>query len=280
MMIAAQDSLREGHLEQALEQLQQQVRSDPSDAKSRVFLFQLLMVVGQWDRALTQLNVAGELDANNLAMVQAYREALCCEALRRDIFAGKKSPLVFGEPEQWVALLIEALRLDADGQFEQAQQLRDQAFDAAPATDGSIDGQPFEWIADADPRLGPVLEALVNGKYYWVPFHRIRRIHLEEPVDLRDVVWTPVHFEWTNGGQIVGMIPTRYPGSETSEDPQIKMARKTVWHERPDGLCVGEGQRMLATDAGEFSLMDSRKICLGPQAEDSADAGVPGDGTA
>ena len=34
----------------------------------------------------------------------------------------------------------------------------------------------FEWIADADDRLGPVLEAIVNGRYYWVPFERVRRI--------------------------------------------------------------------------------------------------------
>ena len=47
--------------------------------KLRVFLFQLLCVLGQWERALTQLNVAAELDAQALAMAQMYREALQCE---------------------------------------------------------------------------------------------------------------------------------------------------------------------------------------------------------
>lgn len=62
---------------------QAEVRKAPADAKRRVFLFQLLAVMGDWDRALNQLNVAGELDSGTLAMVSTYREALRCEVLRR-----------------------------------------------------------------------------------------------------------------------------------------------------------------------------------------------------
>ena len=104
----AEQALREGNLEQALKALQGQVRADQSNAKHRIFLFQLLALLGQWDRAMTQLNVAGELDAGALAMVQTYREALRCEVLRADIFAGKRTPLGFGKPYACVALLIEA----------------------------------------------------------------------------------------------------------------------------------------------------------------------------
>ena len=51
-------------------------------------------------------------------------------------------------------------------------------------------------------RLGPVCEAIINGRYYWVPFDRLSRIDLEAPVDLRDVVWMPAHFQFANGGEI------------------------------------------------------------------------------
>src|SRR5690606_6340199 len=137
----------------------------------------------QWERALTQLNVAGELDAGALGMVQVYREALRIEALRAEVFAGKRSPLVFGEPEQWVAMLLEALRLGADGEYGQSQALREQAFELAPATPGQVDGRPFEWIADADPRLGPTIEATVHARYYWIPMHRIAAMRIEQPGD-------------------------------------------------------------------------------------------------
>jgi type VI secretion system protein ImpE len=232
----------------------------------RVFLFQLLCVVGQWERALNQLNVVAELDPAALAMAQMYREALQCERLRADVFAGKKSPVVFGEPEQWLALLIESLLTRESSGAAQAQQLRARAFEDAPTSRGSIEGHAFEWIADADMRLGPVCEAIINGRYYWVPFARLSRIDLEKPVDLRDLVWMPAHFQFSNGGESVGLIPTRYPGSEASTDPGIRLARATVWTEETPDVFVGLGQRIFTTDAGDHAIMDVRTIVIGDAA--------------
>ena len=261
-MMPAEQSLREGRVQDALAELQAQVRKEPANAKYRIFLFQLLAVLGQWERALNQLNVLGEMDASSLPMVQTYREAIRCELVRADVFAGRRSPLVFGDPASWVALVLEALRLTAEGHPTKAQVVRDQAFEAAPATAGTLDGQPFAWLADADPRLGPMLEAVVNGRYYWIPFQRIRTIVLEQPADLRDYVWMPARFTWANGGETVGLIPARYPGSEASADPLIQLGRKTEWREGGAETWLGLGQRLLATDQGEYPLLDIRRIEL------------------
>ena len=259
----ALDQLRAGNLDQALVELQNAVRGNPADAKARTFLFQLLAVMGQWERALNQLNVAGELDAGMLAMMHTYRQAIACEALRTEIYAGRKQPLVFGEPERWIALLLEALQLDASGKATAAQTARDQAFEEAPPTPGRIDGQPFEWIADCDSRLGPVLEVVMNGNFYWIPFHRVRRIQIEAPADLRDLVWLPANFIWANSGEGVGLIPVRYPGTETSEDDGLRLARKTDWVDAGGTLVHGLGQRMLTTDTSESPLLEVRDIELG-----------------
>lgn len=277
----AEQSLREGRVRDALAELQAQVRKEPANAKYRVFLFQLLAVLGQWERALNQLNVLGEMDAASLPMVQTYREAIRCELLRADVFAGRRSPLVFGDPEPWVALVLEALRLIAEGHPAQAQATRDQAFEAATATAGMVDGQPFAWLGDADPRLGPVLEAIVNGRYYWIPFQRIRSIAFEQPVDLRDYIWMPAQFTWANGGETVGLIPARYPESHASPDPLVQLGRKTEWLEGEAGIYWGLGQRMLATDQGEYSLLDIRRIDLNSEqtpAEERAAGSGEGDG--
>ena len=258
----AEHSLREGNLVTALKQLQEQVRAQPADAKLRIFLFQMLAAMGQWERGLDQLNVAAQLDPAALAMAQMYREALRCELLRAEVFAGKRSPMVLGQPDQWLALLIESTRLAGSGQAAQAAELRASAFDAAPTSPGSLDGVAFDWIADADMRLGPVLEAILNGRYYWIPFSRIRRIDVEKPEDLRDLVWLPAHFEFTNAGEAVGVIPTRYPGSEMSEDSAVCLARKTVWQEVSLGVFQGLGQRLFATNLGEYPVMDVRSILL------------------
>ena len=266
---SAEQAVREGNVDEALRLLQVRIRSNPGDASLRIFLFQLLAVVGQWERALTQLNVAADLDASALAMAQMYRETLRCELLRAEVFAGKRSPLIFGQPETWLALLIESLLTAGQGQVAAADSLRQRAFDEAPATAGTIDGQSFSWIADADMRLGPVCEAVINGRYYWLPFDRISRIVIEKPEDLRDAVWMPAHFEFTNGGESVGVIPTRYPGSESDPDPSIKLARKTEWLEQGEGVFSGLGQRVLTTDGGDFPLMDIREIVLSPSVEAS-----------
>ncbi len=57
-------------------------------------------------------------------MAQTYREAIICEVYREKVFAGEKEPLIFGEPQEWVALLIEALKLLAQGRPAEAAQLR------------------------------------------------------------------------------------------------------------------------------------------------------------
>jgi type VI secretion system protein ImpE len=209
---------------------------------------------------LTQLGVLADMDASTLAMVQVYGEALRCETFRAEVFAGRRAPLVLGEPEPWLAWLIEALRVSAEGRTEHTRALRDRAFEEAPAIPGTLDGRAFAWLADADPRLGPVLEVILKGQYYWVPTGRVAELRIEPPADLRDLVWLPAQFRWTNGGEAVGLIPTRYAGSEASPDPAIRLARKTVWEDHGAVGVRGLGQRMLATDEGEYPILDVRQV--------------------
>ena len=267
----AEQSLKEGDLSAALSELQEAVRDDPSDGERRIFLFQLLCVLGQWDRALTQLNVAADLDSANLLMAAVYRPALQCEAFREQVFLGQRTPIVFGEPPPWIGWLINANQRLAEGRYDQAQGLFEQAFDEAEPASGVIDGQPFEWIGDADSRLGPILEAIVDGRYFWIPFSAIREIVIEPPTELRDVVWVRANFKWTNGGESAGFVPSRYPHSSQAQDSRIAMARTTVWEERASGFHVGFGQRMLVSDANEFPLLEIRRIVLGNGTESGAE---------
>jgi type VI secretion system protein ImpE len=261
-MLAAQ-SLREGRVDDALAELQDQVRKAPDNAEYRVFLFQLLCVLGDWERARNQLKVLGELKAGSLPLVHVYGSAITCELLRRDVFAGARTPLVLGEPLPWMALLFQALSLAAQGRSADAAALRAEALEAASAVSGTIDGQAFEWIADADSRLGPVCEAIVDGRYYWLPFERIRSITLEAPADLRDVVWMPAKLGLANGGEATALIPARYPGSEADANGLIRLGRKTEWDEVAPETFHGRGQRMFATADGEYALLSVRRIELG-----------------
>jgi len=258
----AQDLVRQGDLSGALAALQSQVRANPADAKLRIFLFQLLCVLGDWKRAITQLKLCAELDHNALAMAQTYREAIICEVFREKVFAGEKEPLIFGEPAEWLALLGQALKALTAGQADRAADLRGRAFDMAPAAGGTINDVPFQWIADADMRLGPVLEIIVNGRYFWMPFTAIAKLTVEEPGDLRDCVWSAAHLWFHNGGDTVALIPTRYPGTGATGEDSARLSRATHWADAGADTWVGTGQRLLTTDAGDTSLMDLRTLIL------------------
>jgi type VI secretion system protein ImpE len=272
---AAERTLKDGDPRAALARLQEDVRARPSDAKLRVFLFQLLCVLGQWDRALNQLKVASELDPLALPMAQMYGEAVRCEVIRDEVFDGKKSPMILGEPDQWLALLIESRLQAGRGDATQAEELRRRAFEDAPTSSGHMDGKPFEWVADADSRLGPVLEAIINGRYYWVPFARLSELTLEAPEDLRDLVWMPAHLHFENGGESLALIPTRYPGSQDAEDGSLALSRKTTWELIAGDAYRGLGQRIIATDGGETPFLEIRALSItrdGDPAPDTAGA--------
>jgi type VI secretion system protein ImpE len=243
--------------------LQQRIRKEPQRAELRIYLFQLQCVLGQWSKAAAQLGVIAELDAQALPMVQAYRAVLRCEALRHDVFAGTRTPLVLGDPQEWLAWLLQAIGLQQQGHHEQARELNARALEAAPAVPGTLNGEPFAWLADADQRLGPVLEAVIDGKYCWVPMHQLARLEIEPPQDLRDLVWAPATLTLVNGGHSVGFVPTRYPGSELAQDERIRLARSTHWVNAGAGACHGLGQRMLASDAAEYPLLEVRELVFG-----------------
>ena len=249
-----------GTLSEEIARVQNEIRAKPNALEPRVYFFQLLCVTGNWQRAIGQLQVCAQLDAKTIPMAQTYREALRCELIRADVFAGKKIPQVIGQPPEWLGLLIEAQQKLASGAIAEAAAIRSHALQEAPETPGTIDGKPFAWISDADSRLGPVVEAIINGQYYWIPFSQFREIKIDAPVDLRDVVWAPAQFTFVNEGQTVALIPSRYAGSESQEDDAIKLSRKTEWNQLDAETYAGLGQRMLTTDEADIALLDVRQI--------------------
>jgi len=120
----------DGSLADELARVQKEVRAAPADPNLRTYLFQLLLLLGQWKRALEQLQVCAQLSVKALPMAQTYREAIRCELLRADVFAGKRAPQFLGEPFEWMGLLVQALQRLAAGDSVAARELRESAFEA------------------------------------------------------------------------------------------------------------------------------------------------------
>ncbi len=257
--MTAETLLHAGDPEAALQLLQEQVRKKPADAKLRIFLFQLLAITGQLKRAQAQLEIAGGMDPDAELMELAYRDVINCELHREAVFAGKSKPLIFGEPEEWIALLVEAQKAFANGDMEVFSRLNAQAFEQAETRSGKINDESFTWLADADQRFGPVFEFIFNGQYYWVPMSRVQKLHTEEPGDLRDLVWLPAEVMWTNGGKLMVMVPARYPRLEGVSGPGL-LSRRTDWVSHGEDIVEGTGQRIFATDQQDYPLLQVRSI--------------------
>ena len=238
------------------------VRAAPTDASARMKLFRLFVATGQWERASTQLDAASDLNTELGFTAMVYKQALACERFRGDVFTGRRTPVIAGEPPQWLALMFEALRADAAVEGSGAA-LRSQALEEAQAAPGRLNGEAFEWIADADSRLGPVIECYIDGKYYWVPFDRIERIELPQPEDLLDLAWMSGEITFTSGGNKHVLLPVRYPGSERSDEDDVVMARRTVWVGDDERGWRGLGQRVWTTDVTELGLLDVRSVEFG-----------------
>lgn len=255
----AEALLRAGHVDEALKELQAAVRASSGDGRLRIFLAQLLMIQGAWQRALGQLQVAAQLLPECVPMAQAYRLLIGAELLRAKVFAGTARPAVLGEPEPWLANLMEAVAALGRGQHNNIARSVVAALEQADTVPGTVNGEAFEWLGDADMRLGPVFEIVMNGRYFWVPGQLIRRLDLESPIDLRDLVWLPGKAEWVNGGTAEVFVPARYPSSENAAEV-LRLARLTQYHEVLPDLWVASGQRMLATEKAEFPLLEIRSI--------------------
>lgn len=248
-------------LDLQLHRVKDAIRAEPSKASLRTFYFQLLAVLGDWDRALAQLQVCAQLDPKAIPMAHAYREAMRCELLRTEVFEGRRTPYILGEPPAWLSYMVDALKAHAEGTPDAALQLRARALDMAPARSGKLNAEPFEWLSDSDSRLGPVLEFHTNGCYYWVPFSAVRSISMEKPADLRDLVWQPAELVMVNDSTLRGLVPTRYP-LQAHDDDGLRLARRTEWSEISDDHVAGSGQRMWVSDQGDHALLDVRTIAF------------------
>jgi len=254
--------LRSGDVAGTRAALIQAVRAAPGDDRVRMFLFQLLCVTGEWDKARKQLETLVQVAADAQMLGVTYSQVLDAERLRADVFAGKADMPVLAGMDGWVEGVARAVALLAHGDTDAAQAARDEAFSQAPDTPGSIDGRAFDWIADSDARFGPAFEAIVAGRYGLVPFDAVESITTHGPRDLRDLLWLPVQMALRSGQTIAAFLPARYPGSEAAQDGATQLGKQTDWVDRPWGQ-AGLGQRLWTlSDESEVGLLQFRQLAF------------------
>lgn len=254
--------LREKSLAQMIEETESAIRAKPTDTEPRWLLFQLLCLTGTWDRAQNLLPTAtgsvapGKIGAT--AVAKLYQRLIEAEKHRTAVFAGLRAPEFLSHPPEWTLALIEALAFESIGDQTKADQQREVGLEAAPTVTGQTPQGRFDWLADADSRLGPVFEVIQSGVYYWVPLNEISSLFHPEPARIIDLVWSPVSLALTNGQVLQGHVPARYPGAEVASD-SIRLGHQTQWREQGRTGTFGSGQKMWMHNAGEWAMRDIRE---------------------
>lgn len=262
-MASPDDLIKAGDVAAARAALIDEVRARPDDRQARMFLSQVLLILGEWDKALTHMKALANLSPEALTLFTAYDRAVTAEKQREQVFAGKIAPEGLAPGGPWFALLLQALAAETRGDAETAAARRAEAFDQAPETKGTVDGAPFDFIADADSRFGPALEAIVDGKYGLIPFESVIEISTDGVRDLRDLVWMPARVSLRTGQSGHVYLPVRYPGAAADSDPAIKLARKTEWEDHGDLGNHGRGQRVFDAGEAEVAILELRRLTFG-----------------
>jgi protein involved in temperature-dependent protein secretion len=245
----ADELLKSGDLDGARKALVEVVRAKPGDAAARMFLFQLLALAGEWDKAKLQMNTLAQLSPESQMLSVVYGQAIEAERERAEVFVGRTVATVHGGSD-WLHGVADAIHHFCNDRVAEGEAARDAAFDAAPDTPGVLDDVAFDWIADGDGRFGPCVEAIIAGRYGLLGFDAIDHIKSEGPKDLRDLVWYPVQIAFKSGQSVAALLPARYPGLDVDANPAERLTRATSWRDAPWGS-AGSGQHLWMTSTGE-----------------------------
>ncbi len=223
---------KEGRLGDAIEALTGVLRQDPTDLKSRLFLFELLCFSGAYERARKQLNAVITADPEAAVATAWYQEALRAEEQRQDMF--KKGEL----PDEG---------------------------DSPGSVSGTLNGDAFDDLRDADSRVGPRVEVIVGGRYTWLPLEHVSYIKLEAPEKLRDLFWARGELK---AAEILGgyggdaLFPALTPLAWQHKDEAVRLGRITEWEQLDSGDERPVGQKMLLVDGEEFPLLEVRELII------------------
>lgn len=258
--MTAEELLKDGQLLTAVEQLNQEVRSRPTDIQRRTFLFELLCFAGDCQRAERQLDVLAHQSATAEIGVQVYRHILTAEQTRQRLFSEGVQPNFLFSPPSYVHFHLEALQQLCNQQPAEAVALLEQSQSSQPPRTGNLAGQPFMEWRDGDDLLAPFLEIIIHDKYVWLPFEQIKDLHITPPKRLRDLLWVPATLEAHSGPVGEVFLPVLYPDSHRHADERVKLGRVTEWINMGEGVTLGAGQHLFFVDGQDKGILEVRDI--------------------
>lgn len=228
-MSNSDDQIRAADLEGARATLIEAVRADPADVRHRLAFADLLIVLGDLERADTHLNAAMNLDVSYGMAVALSRQLIRAAIWRGETFEAGRPPELVTARTPGVDAALAALLAEREGSDTGVDES-----DELAAIAGSVDAQTFAGWRDADDRTAGVLEILTStGNYVWVPLEHVRAIRFNPVERLRDIVWRPAEVDIADGPSGVVYLPVIYYAAAAEQTALHRLGRATDWIEGP-----------------------------------------------
>jgi len=254
----------EGRLEPAIDAQTEYVKTHPADPDSRLFLFELLALAGQWDRAARQIAALHYDDPALAHAAQVYANLIRAEGTRRDVFAGEASPRVVAPAPEHVSLRIEAAGALARDDADRARELLGRAAELLPAVAGTLDGQPVDAFRDCDDLMGTTLEVMADtGEYFWVGLDQVEQLTIRAAATPRDLLWLAAELTLSSGRVSQVFLPALYPDPQGRADDPVKLGRVTDWHQPVEGVVLGVGARLFVANDQAKPMIEIGELNVG-----------------
>jgi type VI secretion system protein ImpE len=240
----------DGVLDAALTAANDKVRKAPADVGARILLAELLIFVGNLERADVLLDAASALNTSSALVISEFRQLLRAETARRQFWREGRVPEMLGTPTASEQALLAAIVAWQSGDRETAERQANMAETSRPKAPVRIGDQTYPDFRDADDLCGGSLEVLTTtGKFYWLPISRVETIAFHPPRRPRDLAWRCANVSVTGGPEGTVYLPTLYLGTEPPPSAALCLGRETAWTDTTP--VRGTGQRVfLAGDEG------------------------------
>src|ERR1017187_10079465 len=265
--MTVKELLDAGNLSAAIAQISTDLREAPADRVKRTFLFELLCCAGDLDRAEKQLDVLAAEGCDRDIAVQPYHNVLAGERKRRLLFSEGRVPGLPKRVPDYTRLHLEAINHIPEGHYSEARALLEESETARPPVSGTINGERFDDLNDADDLLGPFLEVITANNYSWIPWEVVRSVSMEAPRHLRDLVWIPARVELEIGPLGEAFLPVLYADSYLHQDDRVKLGRMTEWRADAGGLALVSGQKLLMAGERDWPLLEVRQLEFDPSSK-------------
>jgi len=258
----AKELFRAGQLAAAINASVEEVKQRPTDWDAREFLCELLILSGDLERADKHMDVLSHQNPQLMVGVALLRQLVRAEQARLQLFSEGRIPELLEAPDAGLRAALQASVLLREGEAEQAKRIMDESEENREPLVGYVNGSRVDDFRDLDDLLSGVLELLTsNGKYYWIPFKRIKQMEFRPAERTLDLLWRRAHIEVDRDGPSGEVyIPATYVPLDNSLSDEARLGRTTDWVGGEDSMMRGIGQRMFLVGDEALPIMDIQEL--------------------